>query len=80
MQLDELNRRIQEQQRLLLLEKRHLREVAAHDLDQSTARWVIDIRRREIAVLKRKFSMLQKEMIPPVSARHPIEQALDRLG
>lgn len=64
MELEELNARIENQQRLLLLEKRHLREVMAQNLDPSTARWVIDIRMREIALLKQRLSKLQRRNEP----------------
>jgi len=61
MQIDELLARLEHHERLLLLEKRHLREVLAQQLDDSTARWVVDIRRREIIKLKMRLQKLQQD-------------------
>jgi len=61
MQIDELLARLEHRERLLLLEKRHLREVLAQQLDDSTARWVVDIRRREIIKLKMRLQKLQQD-------------------
>jgi len=55
MQIDELLARLEHHERVLLLEKRHFREVLAQQLDDSTARWVVDIRRREIIKLKMRL-------------------------
>ena len=61
MRTDELIARLEEQERLLLLEKRHLREVMAQQLDDSTARWVVDIRQREIMKLRAWLQKLQRD-------------------
>lgn len=63
MKADELIARLQEQERLLLLEKRHLREVMAQRLDDSTARWVVDIRQREIMKLRAWLHKLQRDEV-----------------
>lgn len=61
MKIDELLVRIEDHERLLLLEKRHLRDVRAQHLDQSTAQWVVEIRTREIVKLKILLRKLQSE-------------------
>lgn len=61
MKANELIARLEEQERLLLLEKKHLRDVVAQGLDDSTARWVVDIRRREIIKLRAWLRKLQHD-------------------
>ena len=61
MKTDELIARLEEHERLLLLEKRHLREVLAQCLDDSTARWVVDIRQREIVKLRAWLRKVQHD-------------------
>lgn len=63
MKADELIARLQEQERLLLLEKRHLRDVIAQKLDDSTARWVVDIRQREVIKLRAWLQKLQRDEV-----------------
>jgi len=63
MKADELVARLQEQEHLLLLEKRHLREVMAQKLDDSTARWVVDIRQREVIKLRAWLQKVQRDEV-----------------
>jgi len=66
MKADELIARLQEKERLLLLERRHLRDVIAQKLDDSTARWVVDIRQREIMKLRAWLHKLQRDEVGQV--------------
>jgi hypothetical protein len=68
MKTDELIARLEEQERLLLLEKRHLREVMAQELDDSTARWVVDIRKREIIKLRAWLRKVQSNEVEHADA------------
>ena len=73
MKTDELIERLQKQEQLWLLEKLHLRNVVAQGLDDSTARWVVGIRTREIAKLKAWLRKMQRDEVvgdvPPLDRR-----------
>lgn len=63
MKTDELIERLQKQEQLWLLEKLHLRNVVAQGLDDSTARWVVEIRAREIIKLKAWLRKMQRDEV-----------------
>lgn len=76
--------RIHEQECLLLLEERHLLEVVLHALDETTARWVITIRKREISKLKTMLERLQRDdaflkPVPPPRRRLGRRRSAQRL-